>query len=81
MKYIQVTIGLLLILSIDKSGNIKWNVDSAFAVHKDMRSRTGGFMATGKVGYYVQSRKKKLNIKSSTEAKLVGVDDGLTQVI
>ena len=46
-KYIQWTIGLPLILSIDKSGNIKWYVDAAFAVHKDMRSHTGGFMTMG----------------------------------
>ena len=30
MKYIQGTIGLPLILSIDKSGNIKWYIDAAF---------------------------------------------------
>ena len=59
MKYIQLTIGLPLILSIDKSGNIKWYVDSSFAVHKDMRSQTGGFMTMGTGGDYVQSIKKE----------------------
>ena len=44
IKYIQGTIGLPLILSIDKSVNINWYVDSAFAVHKDMRSHTCGFI-------------------------------------
>ena len=32
-------------------------------------------------GAYVQSRKYKLNTKSSTEAEIVGVDDVLTQLI
>ena len=32
-------------------------------------------------GAYVQSRRYKLNNKSSTEAEIVGVDDVLTQVI
>ena len=81
MKYIQGNIGLPLILSIDQSGNIKWYVDVSFAVHRDMRSHTGGFMTMGTGGAYVQSRKRKLNTKSSTEAELVGVDDVLTQVI
>ena len=81
MNYIQGTIGLTLILSIDKSGNINWHVDAAFVVHKDMRSHTGGLMAMGKVGAYLQSRKQKLDTKISTEAELVGVDDVLTQVI
>ena len=71
MKYIQGTIGLPLILSIDKSGNIKWYVDASFAVHKDMRRHTGGFMTMGTRGAYVQSRKQKLKTKSSTEAELV----------
>ena len=47
MNYIQVTIGLPLILSINKSGNINWYVDAEFEVHKDMRSHTGGFMVMG----------------------------------
>ena len=81
MNYIQGTIGLPLILSIDKSGNIKWYVDASFVVHKDMRSHTGGFMTMVKGGAYVQYIKNKLNTKSSTEADIVGVDDVLTQVI
>ena len=81
MRYIQGTIGLALILSINKSVNIKCYVDSAFAVQKNMRSHTGGFMTTGTGRAYVQSRKQNMNSKSSTEAKLVGVDDVLTQVI
>ena len=44
MNYIQVNIGLPLILSISKPGNIKWYVDAEFEVHKDMRSHTVGFM-------------------------------------
>ena len=68
-------------MSIDKSGNIKWYVDALFAVHKDMRSHTGGFITMGTGGAYVHSRKHKLNTKSSTEAELVRVHDVLTQVI
>ena len=81
MKCIQVTIDLTLILPINKSGNIKWYVDVAFAVHKYMRSHTGGFgaMVTGRV--YFQSSKQKLNTKSSNEAELVRVYGVLTQVI
>ena len=81
MKYIQGTIGLPLILSINKSGNIKWYVDAVFEVYKDMRSHTGGFTTMGAGGAFVHSRKQKLNTKSSTENELVGVDNVLTQVI
>ena len=80
-KYIQGTIGLPLIFQIDNSGNIKGYIDAAFLVNKDMRSHTGAFMTMETGGGYVQSIKQKMNIKNSTEAELVGVDDVLTQVI
>ena len=67
MKYIQGKIGLALIFSIDKSGNIKWYVNAVFALHKDIRIHTGVFMNMGTGGAYVQSMKHKLNTKSSTE--------------
>ena len=81
VNYIQFTIGLPFILSINKSGIIKWSVDESFAVHKNMRSHIGGFMTMVTVWAYIKSSFKKLNIKSSIEAKFVIVDDVLTQVI
>ena len=80
-KYIEATIGLPLILSIDGSGNIDWYVDAAFAVHKDMKSHTGGVMTMGQGAAFSQSSKQKLNTRSSTEAELVGVDDVMSQVV
>ena len=62
-KYTQFTIGLLLILSIKNYGNIKWYVDAEFAVHKDMRSCTGGFVTMGTGGAYVQSSKKNWTLR------------------
>ena len=46
-----------------------------------MMSHTGGLVTMGTGGTYFQYIKKKLNTKSSTEAKLVGVENILTQVI
>ena len=46
-----------------------------------MRIHTSGFIFMVEVGAYVQSIKNNLNTKSSTEAKLVGVDYVLTQVM
>ena len=58
IKYVQGTIVLPLILEIDKYGNIKWYFDAGFLVHVDIRSHTGGFVAMGTGGAYVQSRRK-----------------------
>ena len=81
MKYIQGTIALPLILSINKPVNIKWYFDAAFVVHKYKRSHTGGFITMGTVWLYVNSSKQKLNTNISTDANIVGVDYVLTNVI
>ena len=60
MKYIQGAIGLPLIMSIEKYVNIKWYVDAAFAVHKDMRGHTGVFVTLKTRGAYVQSITKQI---------------------
>ena len=46
-----------------------------------MRSHTVGFINMVNIGAYVQSRKQKLNTKSSTRSDHVGVVNVLIQVI
>ena len=75
MKYLQATPFLPLTLGWDGTGNVHWYVDASFAVHRDMRSHTGGVMTLGKGAVITVSTKQKINTKSSTEAELVGVDD------
>jgi len=50
-------------------------VDTVYAVHHDMKSHTGGVMTVGTGVLNAKSAKQKLNIKSSTEAELVGSSD------
>jgi hypothetical protein len=81
MKYLEATIGLPLVLAMDKTGRIRWYIDAAFAVHNDMKSHTGAVMTMGTGAAKSQSSKQKLNTKSSTESEFVGVDDVISQVI
>ena len=75
MKYIRGTKKLLLRLSADGSGILKWWVDASFAVHPNMRGHSGGGLSLGR-GFPIASlTKQKLNTRSSTETELVGVDD------
>ena len=82
MKHLQVTIVLLIVLSIkDKDRNIKWYVDAAFSVKNDISSHTGSLSTMGIGADFDKSSKQKLNTKSSTESELVAVDGVLMQVI
>ena len=80
-KYLDATIGLPLILSMDGTGDMRWHVDASFAVHNDMKSHTGATMTMGRGSAFNLSSKQKINTGSSTEAELVGVNDALSQMV
>ena len=51
-------------------------VDAAYGVHSiDMKSHTGGIMSMGTGTLHQKSSKQKLNVKSSTEAEIVGTSE------
>ena len=52
-------------------------VDAAFAVHDNMRSHTGGGISMGIGMLHARSSMQKINVKSSTEAELVGLAEYL----
>jgi hypothetical protein len=81
IKYLRGTPNLALTLEADNTHIIKWWVDASFAIHKDMKSHTGGTLSLGKGSLYSTSTRQKLNTKSSTEAKLVGVDDVMPMIL
>ena len=81
MRYINGTLQDKLILAADDLHVFKWHVDSAFAVHPDFKSHTGGALTLGVGTPITQSRKHKLNTRSSTEAELVATDDMSTMIL
>jgi hypothetical protein len=81
IKYLRGSPNLALTLEADNAHVIKWWVDSSFAVHRDMRSHTGGTFSLGKGSPYSTSTRQKLNTKSSTEAELVAVDDVMPLIL
>ena len=48
VRYLMNTKYLPLILRMDEHGVVEWWVDASFAVHEDMKSRTGCAMSLGK---------------------------------
>eukprot|EP00957_Ditylum_brightwellii_P172746 13150813-Ditylum_brightwellii.AAC.1 len=79
LGYLKGTRDLVLTLSAGELRVIRWCPDSAFAVHKDMKSHMGGTMYMGHGSVYSCSNKQKLVTKSSTKVEIVGVTDVLPQ--
>jgi hypothetical protein len=70
-----------LTLSAAGLHNVRWWVDAACAVHRDMKSHAGGAMSLGRGVICGTSKEKKLKTKSSSEAELVGADDVMPQML
>jgi hypothetical protein len=81
ISYLRETRKLALTLEADDLLVVKWWVDASFAVHRDMRSHTGGTLSLGKGAIYSTSVRQKLVTKSSTEAELVAVDDVMPMIL
>jgi hypothetical protein len=81
LQFIRATKDDYLTLSAASLHNVRWWVDAAYAVHPDMKSHTGGAMSLGTGVIYGTSKGQKLNVKSSTEAELVGTDDVMPQML
>ena len=81
ISYLKETVHLPLIVGADDSGRLTWNIDASFAVHPDCKSNTGACLTLGHGSILSISAKQKINMKSSTEVELVGVDDAMTFVM
>eukprot|EP00957_Ditylum_brightwellii_P133517 10179253-Ditylum_brightwellii.AAC.1 len=79
--YLQVTMNMPLMLEVNSLSQLTWWVDTAFTVHHDMWSHTGGALLAGKRAVYTTSTKQKLNTLSLTESELVGINDALPQIL
>jgi hypothetical protein len=81
MNYLKATKDDVPCMSANDTGTIKWHVDAAFAIHKDMKSHTGATMTLGSGTIRLISAKQKVNTQSSTKAELVGFDDVISKIL
>jgi len=80
-KYLYGTRDLSLRLTASDKVLINSYIDASFACHKDGKSHTGEMITLGGGAVFCRSSKQKLVTKSSTEAELVGLSDGLSHVL
>ena len=66
---------------MNKNGISEWWIDASFAIHDDMKSRTGMVFSLGKGTIVAGSTKQKIMTGSSTEAELVAVADAMPKII
>jgi len=81
MNFLKNTRDDIINLEADNSQELKWYVDVAFTVHPDMKSHTGAVFILCKGAIISDSTKHKSNAKSSTEAKLNGVDYKISKTL
>ena len=81
VKYLKGTIDLTLHLSASKDLTINSFIDASFATHPDMKSHTGEMITLGGGAILCKSSKQKLVSRSSTEAELIALNDGLSDAL
>ena len=81
LRYLKGTLHMKLKLTVENLGIIRWWVDASYNVHDDCKGQTGAMMSLGQGAPISFSRKQKLNVRSSTEGELVGIDDALPFIL
>jgi hypothetical protein len=82
LKYINGTRDLGIILKPNgKNMDINAYFDASYGVHEDGKSHSGLYIALGEGPIFVRSTKQRIVTKSSTEAELVSLSDGCSQII
>ena len=75
--FIQRTIDEIRVIGAASLPEIMSYVDSAYAVHENMRSHTGGLVSFGIGAAHARSTTSKINVKSATESELVATAEYL----
>ena len=75
LAFLQDTINDVRIIGADSLQDMYTWIDAAYGVHEDLKSHTGGNISMGTGLVHQKSSKQKLNVKSSTEAEIVGTSD------
>ena len=70
-----------LVLTIESMHTIHWYVDAFYGTHSNCKGHTGMMMTMGFSALMSKSRGQKLNVKISTKAELVSLDNALGDIL
>jgi hypothetical protein len=79
--YFKSTADFGTVLKWELQGDVNFFVDASYACDTDCRSRTGVVMSIGGVALSCWTNKQSLVARSSTEAEIIGLAEGLTHVL
>ena len=77
LKYLKGTMHMKLTLEMDCMTTISWYVYASYGAHMDLKGHIRIMTTLGKGATMSFLHGQKLNVKSSTECELVGVDDAI----
>ena len=80
-KNLKGTRELKTTLSVGDMSVVKWWEDKSYAVLEDYQGQTGAMISLGKVAVSRFFIKQKINVKSSTEGDLIGVDVAMDKIL
>lgn len=80
LGYLGVTKDLPLTLEVSGSVKLYAYIDASYNIHPDGRSHEGILLTLGSGAIFAKSHKQRLVTRSSTEAELVALADGLTVI-
>ena len=81
VNYMHTTLDEEIVTGIEDIGVMYAHVDASHAMYPNMRSHSGREILHG-IGLIAStSQKQKLNVRSSTEAEIVGVSDAIPKVL
>ena len=70
-----------LVLTINSMHTIHWYMNESYGTHSDHKGHTGMMMIMGFGDLMIMSSGHKINVKISTKAELVGLDDALADIL
>ena len=81
MKFLRIIKSKILTLKADDTGNLYLNLDASVAVYQDIKWHIGAIFSLEQGVIDSSLTKQKINLRSSTEAKLISIDEKISKMV
>ncbi len=81
LGYFKGTFHVRLRIRVNSMSQLHWYVDASYYAHMDTKGHTVMMMTLGRGSPMSFLQGQTLNVRSSTEGELVGVDDAIPSIM